>query len=94
MCLQPPVAESRQLCGEMHLTGETLFLLGGVQVEADLQRFFSAFSGCSCSFLLWLLLPLLLSSPDSLALFSWSMISLVLLALLVSSSLLLLSPHL
>ena len=70
--------------------GETLLLLGGVQVEADLQRLFSASSGCSCSCLLWLLLLLLLSPVDSLSLLSWSRMSLVLVALLVTSSLLLL----
>ena len=82
-----------QLCGEVHLIGaggETLLLLGGVQVDADLQRLFSASAGCSCSCLLWLLLLLLLSPVDSLSLLSWSRMSLVLVALLVTSSLLLL----
>ena len=70
--------------------GETLLLLGGVQVEANLQRLFSASAGCSCSCLLWLLLLLLLSPVDPLSLLSWSRMSLVLVALLVTSSLLLL----
>ena len=72
----------------MHLIGgERLLLLGGVHVEAGLQRFFSTSSGSSCSFLLWLLLLLSLSSADPWPLLSWSMRSLVLLSLLVASSL-------
>ena len=65
-------------------------LLGGVQVDADLQRLFSSSPGFLCSCLLVLLLLLLRSSVNSSSLLSWSRTSLVLEALLLTSSLLLL----
>ena len=65
-------------------------LLGGVQVDADLQRLFSSSPVFCCSCLLGLLLLLLLFSLDSLSLLSLSRISLVLAALLVTSSMVIL----
>ena len=70
--------------------GEAPRLLGGVQVDADLQRLFSSSPGFCCFFLLGLLLLLLLSSIDSLSLLSLSRTSLVLAALLVTSSMVIL----
>ena len=65
-------------------------LLGGVQVDADLQRLFSSSPVLCCSCLLGLLLLLLLFSLDSLSLLSLSWISPALAAFLVTSSMVIL----